>query len=124
MQFASSLYSSVTAQFFDLLVTNTNQQFEERCRLITQQGKYTSEYSFDECGPEEHDHVSEGDRQRQIHIMNHFVKAQSAPLEACKHSEEKDIWQFKEAAAGSRAAGREDDWRTLFLESVRLLQTQ
>ena len=42
MEFANSLYASVTKQFFDFLVSNINDKFQTRCEEVGEQ-KYASE---------------------------------------------------------------------------------
>lgn len=37
MEFANSLYASVTRQFFDFLVTNINAKFRDRCAEVGEQ---------------------------------------------------------------------------------------
>ena len=44
MEFSSPLYASITRQFFDYLVVNVNQQFEERCSQVGQ--TYNSEIAY------------------------------------------------------------------------------
>ena len=34
MEFANSMYAAVTRQFFDFLVSNINNRFQERCQTV------------------------------------------------------------------------------------------
>ena len=47
MEFASSLYSAVTSQFFELLASNIDRQFAARCKEITRKGMYADEYVYE-----------------------------------------------------------------------------
>ena len=47
MEFASSLYSAVTSQFFDLLASNIDRQFAARCKEISRKGMYADEYTYE-----------------------------------------------------------------------------
>ena len=46
MEFNSYLFSALTRQFFDILVSQVDQEFADRCEEITKLGKYSDEYKY------------------------------------------------------------------------------
>ena len=110
MEFASRPYAAITTKFFDFLVANINEQFEERCRATSKRSDLDDEIIFTRV--EKH--------REEAAIEEH---TNDVMLEAID-PEETAAWSFDE---GKRKSSLKTDvagtsWQSRFIDSVKQMQ--